>query len=182
MITERLPQVASMLRRIHDAKPQKWMKRYDPLKIVRQQLECVKACKAMPTNDIGFIEGIHNGTAENIKDHPWVPCHNDFHSHNVMLVRTDRDDTESLFAIDFEDCDLGDPMWDLAYLTVNLVMERKPYALEYLYGAGAEGRRRIRAYVPLALTHCATWAALHGVAWAQHQKELMERLREVVVT
>ncbi|KAK4117250.1 hypothetical protein N656DRAFT_23956 [Canariomyces notabilis] len=35
-----------------------------------------------------------------------VPCHNDYHSQNVML-----DEKGQLWAIDFENCDLGDPMW-----------------------------------------------------------------------
>lgn len=65
-------------------------------------------------------------------------------------------------------------------MAVNLELEFKPYALERLYGASAEDGRRVRAYIPLALAHCATWAALYGGEWAQHQNELMERLRKVV--
>ena len=71
-------------------------------------------------------------------------------------------------------------MWDLAYLAVNLELERERYVLENLYNASAEETQRVRAYVPLAMAHCTTWSALHGEVWAQHQKEVMERLRVVV--
>lgn len=71
-------------------------------------------------------------------------------------------------------------MWDLAYLTVNLELEREPFSLLHLYGADAEEGRRVLAYLPLAMAHCAMWAALHGGVWAQHQREVMGRLRKVV--
>lgn len=180
MIRQRLPQAVNMLRRIHEAEAMNWMRRYDPTEIVKEHLECVKQRNAMRPKDVGFVEGIIHDTGEEVKGHPWMPCHNDFHSHNVMLRRGSRDDSDCLLAIDFEDCDLGDPMWDLAYLTVNLELEQEPYPLEHLYAASAEDRRRVRAYVPLAMAHCATWAALHGGLWAQHQKEVMERLRKLV--
>ena len=180
MIRQRLPQAVNLLRRIHEAEAMNWMRRYDPVDIVREHLERVKESNAMRPNDVRIIEGIIRDTGEKVKDHPWMPCHNDFHSHNVMLTRSSRGDSECLLAIDFEDCDLGDPMWDLAYLTVNLELEQESYVLENLYEASAEDRRRVRAYVPLAMAHCVTWAALHGGAWAQHQQEVMERLRAVV--
>ena len=180
MIKSRLRQAVDMLRRIHEAEATNWMKRYDPMEIVRQHLKCVKERNAMPHKDVRLVESIIRDTGETVKDHPWMPCHNDFHSHNVMLGRAGRDGSERLLAIDFEDCDLADPMWDLAYLTVNLELEHEPHSLEYLYGASAEDRRRARAYVPLAMAHCATWAALHGGPWARHQKDVMERLRKVV--
>ena len=84
-----------------------------------------------------------------------------------------------LLAIDFEDCDLGDPMWDLAYLTVNLEFEGTPLALADLYGADGDERRRPRAYVPLAMAHCATWAGVQAGLWVQHQVVLIKRLRDV---
>lgn len=182
MITKRyLPQTVNMLRRIHGAEAIDWMRKYDPVEIVREQLRCVRERKAMRSHDVRFIEGIIDDVGERVKNHPWMPCHNDFHSHNIMLVRqASRHQPERLLAIDFEDCDLADPMWDLAYLTVNLEIEQDSYILETLYGASAEEKGRVRAYVPLAMAHCATWAALHGGLWAQHQKEIMERLRDVV--
>lgn len=180
MIKQRLPQAVNMLRRIHEGETKQWMKRYDPMKIVRDHLVSVREGNTMRPKDARLIEAIIYNTEEQVKGHSWTPCHNDFHSHNVMLRHASRDDPQSLLAIDFEACDLGDPMWDLAYLTVNLELERDPYSLEHLYGASAEDRRRLRAYVPLAMAHCATWAALHGESWAQHQKEVMIRLMDVV--
>ena len=98
-----------------------------------------------------------------------------------MLQHTnDNGGEKKLLAIDFEDRDLGDPTWDLAYLTLNLELEGRPLALADLYGADGEERRRLQAYVPLALAHCATWAGVQAGLWVQHQGELMERLRDVV--
>jgi aminoglycoside phosphotransferase (APT) family kinase protein len=176
MMTDRLPQIVDLLRRIHGAEPFEGMKRYDPMEVVRENLSLVKERNAMRSDDIRLVESVIRNAEQQVIDHPWMPCHNDFHSHNVML-----DNTERMLAIDFEDCDLGDPMWDLAYLTANLELELDPSSLEDLYGASGEDRRRVRAYVPLALAHYATWAALHGGVWTQHQEEVMGRLRKVVV-
>lgn len=85
MITQRMPQVLSMLRRIHTAEPASWMHRYDPMQIVRTQLAQVKQHHAMRPKDIRLIESIIRNAQEQVKNHPWVPCHNDFHSHNIML-------------------------------------------------------------------------------------------------
>ena len=86
---------------------------------------------------------------------------------------------ERLVAIDFEDCDLGDPMWDLAYLATNLELEQQVSLLEDLNAAHADEKRRARAYIPLAMVHCATCAALHGEMWAQNSKDLMERVKAI---
>jgi len=53
-------------------------------------------------------------------------------------------------------------MWDLAYLTVNLELESNSSLLTRLYRTSAEEERRVLDYIPLAMAHCATWAALHG--------------------
>ena len=132
MMRQRLPQAVNLLRRVHEAEAMTWMRRYDPIEVVKEHLKCVKERNAMRPKDVRFIEGIIRDTGEKVKDHPWMPCHNDFHSHNVMLTRSSRGDSKCLLAIDVEDCDLGDPMWDLAYLTVNLELEHGPYVLEYL--------------------------------------------------
>ena len=179
-LRQRLPQALSLVRRIHNAEVPDWMGMYDPIEVVKQQLEYVMKRKTMQLKDIRLMEVVLHNVAENVKGHPWVPCHNDFHSHNVMLRRPSGSKPERLLAIDFEDCNLGDPMWDLAYLAVNLEMEQETYSLARLYRATAEDERRFRAYVPLALAHCATWTALHGEAWGQHHEEVMERLKEMV--
>ena len=139
---------------------------YDPMEIVSEHLECVKELNAMRSQDVRFIDGMIHDTEQKLRGHPWMPCHNDFHSHNVMLRRACRNSSECLLAIDVEKSDLGDPMLDLAYLTVNLELDREPYSLECVYGASVEDRWRFRAYVPLAMAHCATRAALHGGLWA----------------
>lgn len=174
---QRLPQVVRLLLRIHTAPPAKWMWRYDPMNSVTTMLEAVKASHAiMAPTEVRLIEEIVCSTAEMVKDHPWVLCHNDFHSHNIFSQPAAGGYPEHLMAIDFEECDLGDPMWDLAYLIVNLELEHHPYRLADLYGATSHERVRVGAYIPLALAHCATWAALRGGAWVQHYKELMGRL------
>ncbi|KAL8889348.1 MAG: hypothetical protein Q9215_003377 [Flavoplaca cf. flavocitrina] len=181
MIKSRLPAVIRLLRRIHTTAPAKWMWRYDPVGVVKNQLESVKSSKAMESNDVILIEKIISNTANMVKGHSWVLCHNDFHSHNIFLQPAEtRFRADKLMAIDFEESDLGDPMWDLAYLIVNLELEQAPHPMETLYGVTSDEQLRVRAYVPLALAHCAIWAAERGGAWVQHFRELMERLKGVV--
>ncbi|KAL8657465.1 MAG: hypothetical protein Q9226_001894 [Calogaya cf. arnoldii] len=181
MIKTRLPQVMRLLREIHMTKPAKWMGRFDPVDVVMRMLDSVKLAKARELDEIKSMENIISDTAEIVKDHPWVLCHNDFHSHNLFLQAAKSNYcTGKLIAIDFEDCSLGDPMWDLAYLIVNLEMERKPEELEDLYGVNVLERGRVRAYIPLAMVHVAAWAAVRGGAWEQHCKEIMVRLKKVV--
>ena len=180
MLRQRLPQVVHLLRWIHNAEVTDWMRKYDPIKVVKQQVKCVMNRKTMHPRDIHLIELILHHVAENVKGHPWMPCHNDFHSHNVILRRASEHKPEQLLAIDFEDCNLGDPMWDLAYLAVDLRMEQETSSLACLYRATAGDERRIQAYVPLAMAHCATWTALHGEAWGQHHEEVMGRLKAML--
>ncbi|KAL8800857.1 MAG: hypothetical protein Q9182_004877 [Xanthomendoza sp. 2 TL-2023] len=178
MSPRRLLQATDLLRKIHDAAPADWMRKFDPVAVVRKQLDCVKKLHAMNLEEVRMIESILNDTGTAVHGHPWVPCHNDFHSHNIMLQQkhSRMDHEERLLAIDFEDCDLADPMWDLAYLTVNVEMEREPYLLWDRYGATLDEKRRARAYIPLAVVHCATWAAMRGGPWVRHQNEMMVRI------
>ena len=181
MIRSRLPAVMRLLRRIHTTAPAKWMWKSNPIAVVTNQLEAVKSRKAMESNQVTLIEKIISNTAKVVKGHPWVLCHNDFHSHNIFLQPGEtRFRADKLMAIDFEETGLGDPMWDLAYLIVNLELEQAPHQMETLYGVTSDEQLRVRAYIPLALAHCASWAAVRGGAWVQHSRELMERLKRVV--
>ena len=178
-----LPQLITLLRQIHGVPAAAWMRRYDPVAVVKRQLRDAIRCNAINREDASLLGTVVRDTTNAVSHHPWTPCHNDFHSQNVMMLRhSSKNDSnhECLRAIDFEDCDLGDPMWDLAYLKVNLELENDSDSLETLYRASVEERRRLRAYVPLAMAHCATWAALHGGVWVKHQEELLERLRIVM--
>ena len=181
MTKQRLPSVMGMLRRIHGAKAEDWMGKYDAITTVICYLKRAEACGGIKKRDARLINNIILDTPFYVKNHPWTPCHNDFHSQNIILRRDGEDGgDDSLVAIDFEDCDLGDPMWDLAYLTVNLEMEFDSGLLERLYGVSDDERQRLRAYIPLAMAHCATWAAFHGEVWAQHYEDVMWRLRKAV--
>ena len=189
---KRLKCVVGLLKRIHSAKAEDWMRRYDPLEVVKRFLGHLKNKEKRgegrsSTEDVRLIEAVLRKCEREIgggSGRALVPCHNDFHTHNVMLRHDAAGSGSSssggrLLAIDFEDCDLGDPMWDLAYLTVNLELEGTPLALADLYGADGDERRRLRAYVPLAMAHCATWAGVQAGLWVRHQSEVMGRLREV---
>ncbi|KAL8853707.1 MAG: hypothetical protein Q9221_001518 [Calogaya cf. arnoldii] len=89
--------------------------RFDPLNSVKTMLEGMKSTKALKLDEINCMEDIISNTAKSVKDHPWVLCHNDFHSHNLFLQAAKTNYcTGELMAIDFEDCNLGDPMRDLA--------------------------------------------------------------------
>ena len=68
-------------------------------------------------------------------------------------------------------------MWDLAYLIVNLEMEETPRLLLELYATSEDEGDRVHAYIPLAMAHCATWAAVRGGVWTQHQHDLLRRVR-----
>ena len=170
-----LPHYAALLRKIHGATAKCWMRRYRPIDVVSRQLQAVKERNAMSAAEIQLIEDILRDTEQVVSDHPWTPCHNDFHSQNAMLLKDG-----SLRAIDFEDCDLADPMWDVAYLAVNLEMEGDFERLGAAYGVDTEEKVRVEAYVRLAMAHCATWAARRGGLWIQHQIEVMERLKNVM--
>ncbi|KAL9074361.1 MAG: hypothetical protein Q9161_002347 [Pseudevernia consocians] len=121
----RQAQAVKMLRRIHEVEAVSWMRMYDPMEIVSEHLECVKERNAMRPQDVRFVEDMIHDTEQKVRGHPWMSCQNDFHSHNILLRRACRNDSECLLAIDFEKGDLGDPMWDLAYLTVNLELKRE---------------------------------------------------------
>ena len=189
MALKHLKCVVGLLKRIHSAKAEDWMRRYDPLEVVKSFLEHLKKKEERRSiEDVRLIEAVVRKCEREIgggSRRALVPCHNDFHTHNVMLRHDAAGSSSSssggrLLAIDFENCDLGDPMWDLAYLTVNLELEGTPLALADLYGADRDERRRLRAYVPLAMAHCATWAGVQAGLWVRHQSEVMGRLREVV--
>ncbi|KAI4089151.1 MAG: hypothetical protein LQ339_008593, partial [Xanthoria mediterranea] len=113
MQQQRLPQIVRLLLRIHTAPPAKWMWRYDPINSVTTMLEAVKRTHAiMAPTEVRLIEEIVSSTKEVVDGHPWVLCHNDFHSHNIFLQPVaggTRSCTKHLMAIDFEECDLGDP-------------------------------------------------------------------------
>lgn len=181
VLKSRLPAVVRLLRKIHMAEPAKWMWRYDPMAAVATQLEAVRKSNTMDLNDMVLIDKIVCDTAETVNGHPWVLCHNDFHSQNVFLqpARTRCCSGEKLIAIEFEECDLGDPMWDHAYLVVNLEMERDPEQLEILYDINLEERSRLRAYLPLPLARCATWTIMENLGLSINGKVLMERLGQL---
>ncbi|KAG8527218.1 uncharacterized protein KY384_008648 [Bacidia gigantensis] len=176
-----LPQIAGLLRRFHSTKAAAFMERYDPIKSVRGYLDIIKANKTMPQADMRLIDGVLVNTGNKVKGHPWVPCHNDLHCQNIMLNNIPQgEDGNQVVAIDFEDCDLADPMWDLAYFTVNLGRENCPRTLMELYGVSKEEERRYRAYLPLAVAHCAAWAGMRGGDWLKHCGEMMVRLRTLL--
>lgn len=161
------------------------MERYDPFEAVKRDLECLKEKtnerESFSKGDIHLIEAVLRKCETEIRagnGNPLVPCHNHFQSHNIMLRHT-TGRSEELLAIDFEDCDLGDPMWDLACLTVSLELEGIPLALADLYGANVDERRRLRAYVPLAMAQCVSLAGVQAGVGVRDQFELMGRLRGV---
>ena len=158
-----LPQIVEPLHRIHGAKLEFWMSIYDLVSVVREYVEAAKAVNGMPVEDMQLVEAIVDQVEAEVKGHPLVPCHNDFHSYNIMKERMQSSSTR-LLAIDFENVGLGDPMWDLAYLTVNLELEQMPLAPADLYVASKEEQLRVCAYVRLAMAHVAAWTGMHGDA------------------
>ncbi|KAL9078856.1 MAG: hypothetical protein Q9157_002226 [Trypethelium eluteriae] len=169
MASQSLPQILDLLRKIHMASAQHWMCIYNPITVVEEYLESAKGMTAMPLEDIQLVETVLDDVRREIgqiHSHPdlLVPCHNDFHSHNIIV---EHDGNHRHMAIDFENADLGDPMWDLAYFTVNLELEREPLALASAYSTTMEERRRLSAHCLMAIAHCATWSAIQGAPWVK---------------
>ena len=176
---EHLLQLVSLLRNMHRAPSVRWMHLYDPVAVVAGYLEEVKGQRTMPPEDIQLVQTVLQRTKAAVKGHPKTPCHNDFHCQNIMLTQTPSGGSD-LTAIDFENCGMGDPMWDVAYLTVNLGLQETPLALANLYGVNEFGCKRVQAYVFLAMCHCATWAATRGEAWRAHHADMMVRLKKAL--
>lgn len=169
----------TLLRNMHRAPSVRWMQKYDPVAVVTGYLDRVKSQNTMSPEDIKLVETILQRTKTAVKGHPTAPCHNDFHCQNIMLTQASSGGSE-LTAIDFENCGIGDPMWDIAYLTVNLGLEQTPLVLADLYGVNDFGCARVRAYVLLAMAHCATRAATRGEPWKVHHEEMMGKMKQAL--
>ncbi|EPE28215.1 Protein kinase-like (PK-like) [Glarea lozoyensis ATCC 20868] len=163
-----------LLRRIHDAPSQHYMQIYNAPAAVKRMLQAADKERLLDGDDGLLLESLITWTFQKVGCQPTfqtlVPCHNDFHSQNIML-----DQQGTLWAIDFEDCDLGDPMWDLGYLTANMGLE--PLDLAGIYGCNMEQKKRLEVFYYLAIGHCAVWSAIHGPLWTQHYRDCMLRLR-----
>ncbi|RKK66776.1 hypothetical protein BFJ69_g15099 [Fusarium oxysporum] len=168
-----LPAIMELLRKFHTSTSHPWMNIYSPIATVEDYLCLARDQATMTDDDTQLIEAVIAYVKASVGDttSTLAPCHNDFHCHNIIV-----DGTARLWAIDLENVDLGDPMWDLAYLSVNLEME--PLGLAEVYGSMKEDRNRLGAYYLLAIAHCATWSITHGQLWFQHYRELMVRLRK----
>ena len=176
---QHLLSLVTLLRNMHRAPSVRWMQQYDPVAVVAGYLDQAKNQNSMSPEDIALVETVLQQTKKAVKGHPKTPCHNDFHCQNIMLTQTPSGGLE-LTPIDFENCGMGDPMWDVAYLTVNLGLQQTPLALATLYCVNESGCSRVRAYVLLAMSHCATWAATQGELWRAHHEEMMEKLKKAL--
>ena len=173
-----MPQLMQLLHRFHSF-PVKyvspWMAHWDPLAVVQRELDVAKQSKCMAEEDIQLVEELISWVRRGIGNvsHLHVPCHNDFHGLNIVL-----DEGGKLWAIDYEECDLGDPMWDLAYLTATLEIDR--YALVERYGCKPEEEDRLGYYHFLAMGYYGTWRATHGPSFANLHRDCMIRLRNTL--
>lgn len=149
--TDCITDVLELLRKLHNQPATTWMKHYSPIDAVQSYVDEAKLQASMTPEDVRLIETVLSHSRGVLASTPTslVPCHNDFHSHNIML-----DEKGRLWAIDFENCDLGDPMWDLAYLILNLGLE--PLDLAEQYGCTVEEQSRLPAHYLIAIAHCAT--------------------------
>jgi thiamine kinase-like enzyme len=170
-----VPSTIALIRRIHTSPRQDWMSVYHAPMVVKDMLHTARKMNTLKCGDEQFlcdlISWVSMRVGDRPQDHLIVPCHNDFHSLNIML-----DLQGALWAIDFEDCNLGDPMWDLGYLTANLMLE--PLALAEIYSCDPKEKERLEAYYYLALGHFAVWSATHRPLWVQHFQNCMTTLRQ----
>ncbi|KAG8527600.1 uncharacterized protein KY384_007753 [Bacidia gigantensis] len=149
---EYLPQIIKLLRSIHSAKAERWMGKFEPVNEVKWHLPY--AAKCMPPEEVRRVKTALRNAEVSIKNPPLVPCHNKFHCRNIMLEDSmpGSHDGARLLAIDFENCDLGDPMWDVASLAADLE-HKTQFALLKVHGATEEEKRRLRIYLPLVKAH-----------------------------
>ncbi|KAL6720086.1 hypothetical protein ACLMJK_002007 [Lecanora helva] len=176
MLRERLSHAVTLLKKIHEAEPQNWMKKCDPVEIVDGFLQQVKERNAMPTKDIRLAEAILCDVKREFPKYPLTPCHNDVYCKMILQ----HPDSETLLALNWKYCNLGDAMWDLANLAVDLEMEKSPAFLERKYGANVYSSRRVRAYIPLAVALCAIRASLRGEALEKDYGKFMARFKNVI--
>ena len=148
------------------------MGRYDPVAVVRDMLKLARVQGTMGTEDVRLVGRVIDDAAKAAGGEAVIlkPCHNDFHSLNIMIDRNDE-----LFCIDSEDMNLADPMWDLAYFTANI--DLPPIGLADIYGCSDAERIRLKAFHALAIAHFATWSATHGPQWKRHAEDCLQRLR-----
>ena len=172
---QHMPQIMGLLRRFHSSPAPTEMVYWDPLVRVQKTLDIAKQSPFMAEKDIQLIGNLISRVRDEIGNvsQLHVPCHNDFHGLNMLLDKEGR-----LWAVDYEECNLGDPMWDLAYLTATLELER--YELAESYGCTAEQRMRLGYYYFLAIGYCGTWRATHGRVWERLHHDCMARLRETL--
>jgi thiamine kinase-like enzyme len=165
--------VIKLLTRLHSRPAAEWMGIYNPVHALWPYLDEAKRQGTMPLEDLELVDAVIVGTAAAVASQSagLVPCHNDFHGQNILV-----DESGQLWAIDFENCDLGDPMWDLAYLTLNLGLQ--PLGLARQYGCTAGEGERLQGHYFVAIAHRAVWSAVHGLLWVKHYQELMAQLRK----
>jgi thiamine kinase-like enzyme len=171
-VTGRIAGIMALLQKLHSQPTTTWMKHYSPIHAVQSYVDEAKRQASMTLDEVCLVDAVLSHSKNVLFATPTihVPCHNDYHSQNVML-----DEKGQLWAIDFENCDLGDPMWDLAYLTLNLRL--KPLDLADQYGCTVEEKSRLPMQYLVAIAHCATWSAIHGPQWATHYRDMMDRLQ-----
>ena len=175
-----IPQLMQLLHRCHDSPVMPWMHFWDPLNTVQKKLDLAETLSCMAPKDFQLVKQVlswaRNGLGKVSRLR--VPCHNDYHGGNVML-----DENEKLWAIDYEECNLGDPMWDLAYLTATLELDKHALIRGYGCEEKEEEKNRLGYYYILAIAYCGTWRATHikdGSTWGELYRKTMALLRKTL--
>lgn len=154
--TENMVQVAEVLKKLHAAKPftntvnifnrnREWLKILHDKKFELPE-ELLLASPA--------INKIENELAE--YDLPCVPCHIDTTPGNFVWSEG------KLYLIDFEYSGNNDPVWDLAYLSMegDFTSSQSSFLLHTYFGDALtdEIKRRFTLYQPVAAYHIAVWS------------------------
>ena len=179
-VQQHMDQIMDLLQRFHKSRAMPGMVFWDPLARLQTTLNRANEKDCMGAGDILLVERVLSWARDglnNVSDFEKVPCHNDYHNFNIV-----QDEEEKLWAIDYEECNLGDPMWDLGYLTATLELER--YALADKYGGNGcttDERDRLGYHYFVAMAYCGTWRAIRielDPKWKKLHHDCMARLRE----
>jgi thiamine kinase-like enzyme len=155
--------VASRMRDVHDLPPIDGI--FDPFAVIGTWRDTLRDRGLRPPKRLEkLLERVEDADRDRLRLGPseLVLCHNDPYHLNFL------DDGDSLWLIDWEYAGMGDPMYDLAGIALNLDQEGRRILLENHYGfVTPEMLQYLDRLIPVFLCWNAMWCMVqvgHGVA------------------
>lgn len=168
-----LPDIMSLLHRLHGQIPPRWLGEFNIFEYVRKELKQALARLNLVKGDIDMLQEVLNRAEAIVGPVGRLAlCHNDFWSTNILV-----DKLGKLWCIDFEYTAIGDPLWDVGYLSFNL--ETSPRNVALAYGLSSEPDiLKVVAYCHTAEVFMAAWYANQGAEWKAYKNKLLEAARD----